>query len=165
MPVARLLVSIALALTLLGGPSCKERYVVGDHVMVEWEGADYPAVVLSVEGPARYRVHYDGYDSIWDENVNVSRIKGPIQGPVLAPPPPAKVVRRGGGPVSSAASSGPVAVSRYKVGTRVRVEWHGKPYSATIVEVLPGERYRVHYDGFGPEWDETIDQPRIVSPR
>jgi hypothetical protein len=48
---------------------------------------------------------------------------------------------------------------------RVRVDWHGKPYAATIVTVLGGERYRVHYDGFGPEWDETIDGARILSPR
>ncbi len=148
----------------LATPSCKDDYIVGDHVMVDWEGADYPAVILSVEGPARYRVHFDGYDSIWDENVNVTRIKGRVQGPVVAPPPPSKVLRRGGGPAASS-STGGAPPARYKLGARVRVEWHGKPYSASIVDVLPGERYRVHYDGFGPEWDETIDGARIVSPR
>ncbi len=162
--IRRTACAAVMLLLLAGLPSCKERYVVGDHVLVEWEGAEYPAVILSVEGPARYRVHFDGYDSIWDENVNVSRIRGRVQGPVLAPPPPSKVVRRGGGPATSA-SSGAVPPSRYKVGAHVRVEWHGKPYAASILEVLPGERYRVHYDGYGPEWDETVDQTRILSPR
>jgi hypothetical protein len=157
--LAQLLLVVALA--LLSG--CKESFIVGDHVLVEWEGNDYPAVILSIEGPARYRVHYDGYDKIWDENVNVTRVKGRVKGPILAPPPPAKVVKRGGAPASSgsAPSSSP---SHFHEGVRVRVEWHGKPFPATIVTVLGGERYRVHYEGFGPEWDETIEGSRILSP-
>ncbi|MBI5536191.1 MAG: hypothetical protein HY898_25945 [Deltaproteobacteria bacterium] len=152
---------LVMALALLSG--CKEQYIVGDHVLVEWEGNDYPAVIISVEGPARYRVHYDGYDKIWDENVNVTRVKGRVKGPTLAPPPPAKVLKRGGAPASSgSAQSG--SPSRFREGVRVRVEWHGKPYAATVVSVLGGERYRVHYEGFGPEWDETIDGSRILSP-
>lgn len=158
-PLRPLLLLLALAI----GPGCKEHYIVGDHVLVEWEGNDYPAVIISVEGPARYRIHYDGYDKIWDENVNVTRVKGRVKGPVLAPPPPAKVLKRGGAPASSASAvSG--APSRFREGTRVRVEWHGKPYAATIVSVLGGEKYRVRYDGFGPEWDETIDGSRILTP-
>lgn len=151
-----------LAALLLVG--CQDKFIVGDHILVEWEGNHYPAVVVSVEGPARYRVHYDGYDSIWDENVNVRRIKGRITGPVVEPPPPAKVLRRGGAPVSSASIDGG-APSRHKVGDRVRVQWHGKVYSATVLEVLGGEKYRVHYEGYGPEWDETVELSRIVSPR
>lgn len=143
---------------------CKDHYIVGDHVLVDWEGNDYPAVIIAVEGPARYRVHYDGYDHIWDENINVTRVKGRVKGPVLVPPPPEKVVRRGGAPAASASGSAG-APSRYREAMRVRVDWHGKAYSATILSVLGGERYRVRYDGFGPEWDETIDASRIVSPR
>jgi len=147
------------------GASCKENYVVGDHVLVEWEGNDYPAVVVEVEGPARYRVHYDGYDAIWDETVNVTRIKGRLKGPIVPPPPPAKVVRLGGAPAASASASDGHTLSRYKQGQRVRVLWHDRIYPATIVEVLRDERYRVHYEGFGPEWDETIDASRIKEPR
>lgn len=143
---------------------CKDNYVIGDHVLVEWDGNDYPAVIISVEGPARFRVHYDGYDRIWDENVNQTRIKGRVKGPVIAPPPPEKVLKRGGAPASSH-SAAVAAPSRFREGTRVRVQWHGKPYSATIVQVLGGERYRVHYDGFGTEWDETIEASRILTPR
>ena len=161
------LLRLTWVLALLAGvclPGCKEHYIVGDHVLVEWEGNDYPAVIISVEGPARYRVHYDGYDKIWDENVNVTRVKGRVKGPILAPPPPPKVLKRGGAPVSSG-SAQPGSPSRFHEGMRVRVDWHGKPYAATIVTVIGGERYRVHYEGFGPEWDETIDGVRILSPR
>lgn len=145
--------------------SCKETYVVGDHVMVEWENNDYPAFIIAMEGPARFRVHFDGYDSIWDETVNVSRLKGRVKGPVQPPPPPAKVLRLGGAPVASASAPDAAAPSRYKQDQKVRVLWHDKVYPATIIEVLKDERYRVHYDGFGPEWDETVEVGRIKTPR
>jgi len=140
---------------------CKENYVVGDHVLVEWEKSFYPAVIIEVEGPARYRVHFDGYDAIWDQSVNVTKIKGRVTGPVVPPPPPAKVLRRMGAPVASSSGDDGGTPSRYKKDQRVRVRWHGKIYSATIVEVLGNERYRVHYAGFGDEWDEEIDVSRI----
>lgn len=139
---------------------CKERYIVGDYVMVEWEGNEYPAMVVGVEGPARYRVHYQDYDEIWDESVSASRIKSRITGKVSPPPPPLKVLRRGGAPVGSQDLDGGI-VSRFEKGQIVKVWWHGNLYRATILEVLGDERYRIHYDGFGPEWDETIDISRI----
>ena len=156
------IVQLAL-LTLVVG--CKDTYVVGDHVLVEWESNDYPAVVLEVEGPARYRVHYDGYDAIWDETVNIARVKSRITGPVSSPPPPAKVMRGGGAPIMAVSSAGGPVLSRYKPGQRVRVTWHGRVYHATIVDALSDERYRVHYEGFGSEWDETIDVSRIKESR
>ncbi|MCU0691233.1 MAG: hypothetical protein MUF54_07525 [Polyangiaceae bacterium] len=163
-PTRRYLLACLLLVPVTLVPGCKNRYVVGDHVLVEWEDNDYPAVIIAVEGPARYRVHYDGYDSIWDETVNVTRVKGRVAGPIVAPPPPSKVIRRGGAPAATASGNSGVP-SRYRQGERVRVTWHGEIYAATIVEVLGSERYRVHYEGFGPEWDETIDVSRIRSPR
>ena len=159
------LMSLGWAITALLCSSCKEHYVIGDHVFVEWEGNDYPAVIVDAEGPARFSVHYDGYDAIWDETINVARIKGRVKGPVVPPPPPAKVMRRGGAPLDSSSASGGHSLSRYKVGQRVRVSWNNHIDPASIVEVLGEERYRVHYEGFGPEWDETIDVSRIKEPR
>ena len=64
--------------------------------------------------------------------------------------------------MASASASVVTAQTRYKVGARVRVQWNGKPYGATVLEVLPAERYRVHYDGMGSEWDETIEPSRVL---
>jgi hypothetical protein len=47
----------------------------GDPVSVLWKGTWYPAKVLTVLGGGRYRIHYDGYDNSWDENVGPSRIR------------------------------------------------------------------------------------------
>lgn len=137
------------ALTAAG---CKRQYTVGDHVYVEWEGNDYPAVIIAATSPTKYKVHYDGYDSAWDEVVPRDRIKGLIEGSARHPEPPAKVRAK----ALQAAQS-----NRYKINDRVRVEWHGQLYMATISGIVGTERYRVHYDGYGPEWDETVDISRI----
>jgi hypothetical protein len=51
-------------------------FAVGDKLNVEWKGKTYPATVIGVAGPDKYRIHYDGYESSWDEVVGPSRIRG-----------------------------------------------------------------------------------------
>ena len=38
----------------------------GDRVEVQWKGDWYQASVIEVKGN-QYKIHYDGYDSSWDE--------------------------------------------------------------------------------------------------
>jgi hypothetical protein len=140
------------ALAALGLAGCKRPYSVGDHVYVEWEGNEYPAVIIAAVSPTKYKVHYDGYDSVWDETVSRDRIKGLIEGTPRHPEPPPKV---------RAKALQAAQTNRYKSGDRVRVEWHGQLYSATITAIVGQERYRVRYDGYGPEWDETVEIARI----
>ena len=45
---------------------------------------------------------------------------------------------------------------------RVEVEWEGRWYPATILEVR-GAKYRIHYLGYGSEWDEWVDATRLRS--
>jgi hypothetical protein len=140
---------VALALALAG---CKARYSVGDHVLVEWEGNVYPAYVIEAPGPSKFKVHYDGYDVIWDEVVPRDRIKGLVEGPVATPEPPAKV---------RANAMRAAQKNSYKMGERVRVEWHGRIYGAQITGIVGQEKYRVTYDGYGHEWDEIVGLSRI----
>lgn len=49
-------------------------YTVKDHVQVEWNGQWYPAVILKLKGK-KYLIHYDGYESKWDEWVGEDRMK------------------------------------------------------------------------------------------
>lgn len=144
-PVALLVASASLA-------ACKRSYGVGDHVMVQWEENTYPAVIKEAPAPAKFKVHYDGYADIWDEVVHKDRIKGFVEGTVVAPEPPAKVRAK----ALQAAQS-----NRYKINDRVRVEWHGQIYPATITGIVGQEQYRVRYDGYGPEWDEIVGLARI----
>jgi hypothetical protein len=146
---------------LLAG--CKDPYRVGEHVWVEWDGRDYPAYIIEKKGATRFRVHYDGYDARWDEDVTLDRIKGRIEGPALAPPPPEKVAVAAG--ASPRASSSAPVVTPYKIGDRVRVRWRGSVYPATVVGVVAPDRVLIHYDGHESAWDETIPIERIVSRR
>lgn len=53
------------------------KFGVGDAVKVLWKGTWYDASVLAVSGKkGTYKIHYDGYDTSWDEWVGNDRIKG-----------------------------------------------------------------------------------------
>jgi hypothetical protein len=140
---------LVLAL-LLGG--CKRQYAVGDHVLVQWEENVYPAKILEAVSPTKYKVHYDGYDPIWDEVIPRDRVRGLVEGNVVHPEPPAKV---------RAKALQAAQTNVFKTADRVRVEWHGQMYPAVITAVVGQERYRIHYEGYGPEWDETVGLSRI----
>jgi hypothetical protein len=157
----RALVVAAAFAALVGG--CNEPYRIGEFVWVEWEGRDYPAYIIEQRGKARFRVHFDGYDARWDDDVTVDRIKGRIEGPVKHPPPPERVAREMG--IRPKPASSAEATSPYKVSDRVRVRWRGSVYSATIQGVLAPDRFLIHYDGYGSAWDETIAIDRIVGRR
>lgn len=145
----------SLVLLLSGGlalSACKRSYAVGDHVLVDWEGNTYPAYIMEAPGPTKFKVHYDGYDTIWDETVPRDRIRGLVEGPVAAVEPPAKV---------RAKAIKASLTNQYKQGEHVRVEWHGQIYPATITGIVGQEKYRVSYDGYGREWDEIVGLSRI----
>lgn len=153
MPAARILGSALALYLLVAAPGCKRSYAIGDAVLVEWEGQEYPAKIIKVESASKYRIHYDGYDEIWDEVVTRDRIQGRIEGdPPPAPEAPAKV---------RAKALAAAKTNVYKIGDRVRVEWHGQVYRSTIIAIVGHERYRVHYEGYGPEWDEIVGLSRI----
>lgn len=142
-----------LSVALVGSTaSCKRRYEVGDKVLVEWEKGVYPAVILETNGPTKIRVHYEGYDPVWDEVVPQTRIKGFAEGNVVHPEPPPKV---------RAKALQAAQTNQYKIGDRVRVEWHGTLYPAVIVGIVGQERYRIHFEGYGDEWDDTVGLNRI----
>jgi hypothetical protein len=47
---------------------------VGAKVLVAWGGSLWPARVLQVAAPGRWRIRYDGYDAGWDEEVGPDRL-------------------------------------------------------------------------------------------
>lgn len=146
--------------------ACKKPYRVGEHVLVEWEeGKFYPAHVLEVHGPARYRVHFDGYETHWDEDVGVDRIRGRVQGQVTAPPPPEKVTRVAGAPAASGSAAAAAGINPFKEGDRVRVTWRGSVYAAIVLQPVGRDRVLVHYEGHENAWDEAVTLERIVSRR
>jgi len=145
----RLVSFLLTVLTLIG---CSRSHRVGDEVMVEWEGKEYPAVIVSADA-AKFKVHYKDYDDIWDESVLKSRVKGFAKGNEARPEPPTKVRQKA---VEAAQTN------TYRVGDSVRVEWSdGRYYPAQIIDVVGKEHYRVHFDGYGKEWDLNVRLAKI----
>lgn len=43
---------------------------------------------------------------------------------------------------------------------KVEVEWHGSWWPATLLAPR-GDKWLVHYDGYGADWDEIVGEDRI----
>ena len=120
--------------------------------MVEWEGKDYPALIVKQSSAVKFKVHFEGYEDTWDEEVPKSRIKGHRKGNEPRPDPPPKV---------RAKALEAAKTNTYKVGDQIRVEWQGRFYPAHVTEIVGREQYRVHYENYGAEWDENVGLSRI----
>lgn len=158
---AALIIAGLLAVSL---PGCKRPYRVGEHVLVEWEEGTnqyYPAYIVERLGETRYRVHFEGYDTRYDEDIGIDRIGGRADGPVIAAPPPKKVARTVA--AASPSASAAIVVNPYKAGDRLRVRWRCSVYPATVLDVVAKDRVRIRYDGYENAWDETVQLDRIVS--
>lgn len=56
------------------------------------------------------------------------------------------------------------SATTYTKGQKVQVEWKGKWYASTILEVgtdANAGKYKIHYDGWGSEWDEWVGPSRM----
>jgi hypothetical protein len=78
------------------------------------------------------KIHYTGWGTEWDEWVEGSRIR-------RAPPP----------------------LTNPRVGIDVEIEWKGSYWPGRIVQKR--DRWlKVHYAGWGAEWDEWVEQRRLL---
>lgn len=105
------------------------------RVEVEWQGSWWPAVVVRTRGTMT-RVHYVGWGPEWDEWAPPSRVRSAAVRPPLHNP------------------------SR---GQRVEVEWHGSWWPGEVLHSRAGLT-KIHYLGWGPEWDEWVEAPRLRAP-
>ncbi|MBX7149533.1 hypothetical protein K1X76_10685 [bacterium] len=55
-------------------PAANKLWKEGDKLNVSWKGRWYPAYVLKVDGK-RLFIHYEGYESSWDEWVGPERYR------------------------------------------------------------------------------------------
>ena len=53
-----------------------------------------------------------------------------------------------------------VGEKNFVVGDKVLVEWEGRWWKAEVTAIKEGEWY-VHYDGYGDDWDEWVEEERI----
>lgn len=109
----------------------------GDSASVTWKGSEYPAKVLKVnKDQTRCYIKYDGYGDNWNEWVGEDRIK-----------------------ITATGAESPA----FNVGDPVQVKWKGSWYPASVLSIKSG-KYKIHYDGYGSNWDEWVGSDRIKAP-
>lgn len=98
---------------------------VNEKVQIEYKGSWYDGKILKIENE-KYYVAYDGWSESWNEWVGIDRLKG---------------------------FKSPVALTKFKVGDKVEVDYGMIPEPATITEV--GEnKYHIKFDKsvYGDKW-------------
>ena len=54
-----------------------------------------------------------------------------------------------------------IKFSSYAVGDKVQVLWKGTWYKSSVLEVGKDGKFKIHYDGWGAEWDEWVTPDRM----
>lgn len=109
-----------------------KAHATGDALFVEWGGSWWRATAIAPLPDGRTVIHYDGWSEDYDEVAKPKRIRTPLAN---LPTP--------------------------TVGESVFVEWKGSWWPAKVLKVSKGA-YRIHYDGYGPEWDEDVTISRVT---
>lgn len=101
------------------------------QVEVLWGGTWWTAEIVE-ERCELTKIHYVGWDKRWDEWVEPERIR----------------------------EIKPRAVRTFRVGDTVDIEWQGTWWAGSIIQKR-GQRFKVHYTGWGAEWDEWVTTTRL----
>lgn len=99
---------------------------------VAWGGSWWRAEILERKAGLT-KIHYTGWGSEWDEWVEPKRLR-------------------------RAAPHVPLAAG--KRGQKVSIEWQGSFWDGEIIATRAG-LYKVHYTGWGNEWDEWVEPARL----
>lgn len=67
---------VARALGIKKESDTASAYRQGARVKVTWRGSVYNATITEILGPDKFKVHYDGHESFWDEVISGDRIVG-----------------------------------------------------------------------------------------
>lgn len=62
---------------------------------------------------------------------------------------------------TTGSGTGSSSAGPFVAGDDVDVEWNGEWWKATVISVSAGPNYKIHYVGWGPEWDETVGPTRV----
>jgi hypothetical protein len=170
-------------------PSDEMTYEGGQAVCVEWGGRFWPGRILRCTGPQRWEIAYDSWPSDWNEIVGPDRLRASARtrrrsaSLVIASVSVVAVIacavafavsaRPTHGHEPEAARSAAQSAQKadggatteahqpFAVGAEVEAEWRGKWYPAKILALESGQRFRIHYSGWGSEWDEVVEPGRL----
>jgi hypothetical protein len=136
----------------------KAAYTKGQAVDIHSGSTWYPGSVIGLDG-SKYRAHYDGYSSSWDEWVRADRLR-----PRTIVDAGADTSAKDAGsdarayPVPAVDGGDPKAT--YENGEAVEV-LYGSTWWAGSIKQKDGSRYRIGYDGYSDSWDEWVTPKRL----
>lgn len=107
-------------------------HAAGDPMFVEWSGSWWKATAIAPIPDGRTVIHYVGWSEDYDEVVKPKRIRNELK-----------------------------TTTTFALNEAVFVEWKGSYWAAHVTALNIGS-YKIHYDGYGPEWDEGVAASRIV---
>src|SRR5262245_46730892 len=90
----------------------------------------------------------------------VPLVAGCTKGAPVAVPLVVVVAPVSAGSVVTAVADPPTSTSR-STTEEVEVEWRGAWWPALVLERHDGNRWLVHYEGYGKDWDEVVGPERI----
>jgi hypothetical protein len=120
----------------------------GQPVQVEWNGSWYEGRIRAVHPDGRVRVHYEGWEDSYDEDVGRERI----------------LLRPGGEQAVEPAGDVAHEGTALEAGQRVQIEWMGAWYDGRVLETRPDGGVRVRYEGWGEAYDEDVPRNRVRVP-
>ncbi len=160
--------------------SGRTSYNVGDKVAVNWKGTWYDATIISQASSRTYRVHYTGWASSWDEDVDVSTIRPAGTVTVTGSKGGCSwitiitiVVIVGfcitvgvcaglcGGDGIEATGAQVTADTPLSPGDSVHAQWGSSWYEAEVRTVHTDGTVTVHYSGYRDSSDEAVDRSRL----
>ncbi|MCU0437324.1 MAG: hypothetical protein MUC49_05370 [Raineya sp.] len=159
--------------------STKKNRKVGDIIKVLWQERIYDATIIDIEG-MQYKIRYKGYSDYWNEWITEKRIPSQERINHIKSKNKKNIIRGliilslaaciflvlsylGQGFVYKLIhkqSNSGIYNTNYKVGDKVRVEWKGIYYDATIIDKNISQ-YKISYDGYGSSWDEWVNIERL----
>ena len=163
--------------TILGCQKGDVTWKAGDKVDVDWKGTWWKADVVEATSEGKYKIHYVGWSTRWDETVPSTRVRARTAGAKegsgtkekVKKPEPKKTVAVKPKPIKpppvAPATTKPPATTgapatAWKVSDKVDVEWNGAWWKGEILEVASG-KYKIHYVGWAASWDETVPGKRL----
>ena len=151
---------VAEAETVPSASAPEASYSAGDKVDVNWNGAWWKGEVLATDG-AKFKIHYVGWGANWDESVPAARLRAQTADSKVGSESTAAAGVVSAAPTAVPADTAKVATTRlFKVGDKVDVNWKGAWYQGQVIGT-PGSQFRVHYIGFGANWDENVPSSRL----
>ena len=139
-------------------------FAVGDAVDVQWKSSWWKGEILEVKG-SKYRVHYVGWSSTWNEDVTPDRVRARSVSASVGSEETAPAASAAPSATQAAAEPAPkaVAATAWKAGSKVDVNWNGQWWQGQVLSVV-GAQYKVHYVGWASSWDEVVPASRLRAP-